>query len=369
MIVKDESRVIERCLASVKPLIDYWVIVDTGSSDKTIKIIQEFMKDIPGEIHERPWINFGHNRNEALQLAKGKGDYVLIIDADEVLAIDPSFTRPVLNKDFYHIITSYAGMEYARNQLINMKYDWKWVGVVHEVLVSSNAHNYATLEGVKNIVHTDGARSVDPEKYLKDARLLETALLENPSDTRTLFYLAQSYRDAGDHVKALENYEKRVQMGGWDQELFWAQFQVAILQEQLNYPEKTVVNSYYQAFYSRPSRIEPLYRLATYYRKRGNYFQGYLIANIAQSIPLSKDLLFVEKWMYEYGVPLELSICAYWIGKYEESHKLSVLLMNNENVPFNVRECAKTNMYLASTKMVGEYLGIPDKGELVAQNK
>ena len=72
MIVKDEKDVICRCLASVKPVIDYWVIVDTGSSDGTQEIIRAFMKEIPGELHERPWINFGHNRNEALELAKGK---------------------------------------------------------------------------------------------------------------------------------------------------------------------------------------------------------------------------------------------------------------------------------------------------------
>jgi cellulose synthase/poly-beta-1,6-N-acetylglucosamine synthase-like glycosyltransferase len=43
MIVKNESQVIEKCLASVKPLIDYWVIVDTGSTDKTQQIVKKCM--------------------------------------------------------------------------------------------------------------------------------------------------------------------------------------------------------------------------------------------------------------------------------------------------------------------------------------
>src|SRR2546428_69578 len=66
MIVKNESHVITRCLGSVLPLIDYWVIVDTGSDDGTQKIIKDFMqeKGVSGELHERPWINFSHNRNE-----------------------------------------------------------------------------------------------------------------------------------------------------------------------------------------------------------------------------------------------------------------------------------------------------------------
>ena len=69
MIVKNENRIIERCLESTKPLIDYWIIVDTGSTDGAQEIIKEFMKDIPGEFYERPWVNLEHNRNETLHLA------------------------------------------------------------------------------------------------------------------------------------------------------------------------------------------------------------------------------------------------------------------------------------------------------------
>src|ERR1700732_422892 len=58
MIVKDETRVIRRCLESVKPVIDYWVIVDTGSTDGTQAMIKDFMKDVPGELQERPWVDF-----------------------------------------------------------------------------------------------------------------------------------------------------------------------------------------------------------------------------------------------------------------------------------------------------------------------
>ena len=70
MIVKNEAHVIERCLASVLPVIDYWVIVDTGSTDGTQQKIQDFFdrNGIDGEMHNRPWIDFGHNRSEALEL-------------------------------------------------------------------------------------------------------------------------------------------------------------------------------------------------------------------------------------------------------------------------------------------------------------
>src|SRR5271154_3365703 len=102
MIVKNESHVIRRCLSSLKHLIDYWVIVDTGSTDGTQKTIEEYLYEIPGELHERPWVNFGHNRNEALDLARGKCDYILLMDADEQMRYEvPDYKFPLLEKDFY----------------------------------------------------------------------------------------------------------------------------------------------------------------------------------------------------------------------------------------------------------------------------
>jgi glycosyltransferase involved in cell wall biosynthesis len=85
MIVKNEEPVLERCLQSVRPLIDAWCIVDTGSTDGTRRVIQRVLGDLPGELHEHPWQDFAHNRTRALELARRLGDYVLVIDADEVL--------------------------------------------------------------------------------------------------------------------------------------------------------------------------------------------------------------------------------------------------------------------------------------------
>src|SRR4029077_16141857 len=121
MIVKNEKDVIIRCLESVLPLVEYWVIVDTGSTDGTQKIIKDFMKEkkVKGELFERPWKNFEHNRNEALGLAKGKADYVLFIDADEYLVFEKDFKRPVFDKDYYYINIKCGGMEFGKIMLIN----------------------------------------------------------------------------------------------------------------------------------------------------------------------------------------------------------------------------------------------------------
>ena len=351
MIVKNESAVICRCLASVKPIIDYWVIVDTGSNDNTQSIIKEFMKDIPGELHERPWVDFAHNRNQALELAKDKADYILFIDADEVLLFTPNFQLEDLDKDFYYITTEYSGTRYERLQLISNRLDWKWIGVLHETVCSPQAKTYSILKGVTNFVNTDGFRSKDPEKYKKDAKILETALKEDPTNKRYMFYLAQSYKDAEEHELALKNYEKRIAMGGWDQEVFYSMLQVGILQEALEKDPETVTKSYLQAYLYRPKRAEPLYRLANYHRRGENYAAGYVAAQHGLAVPLSDDILFVEHWMNDYGLLLELSICAYWTEKYTEAMLASKLLLANPSLPKYVRECVEKNLVWINSKL------------------
>jgi tetratricopeptide (TPR) repeat protein len=310
------------------------------------------MKDVPGELYERPWVNFGHNRNEALQLAKGKADYVLFIDADEVLIFDKDFKLPLLEKDFYYITTHFSGTAYARVQLINNALNWKWAGVLHEAVESSEARTNGVLLGVINDVHTDGARSQDPEKYQKDIKILENGLRDEPNNTRYVFYLAQSYKDAGDYENALKYFRKRIEMGGWDEELFWSMLQTGILEQTLHASSEDFLNIFTKVYHYRPTRLEPLYYMANYYRTKEKYALGYLIASVGAKIPMSRDLLFVQKWMYDYGVLLELSICAYWIGKYEECAQISHRLLAIPNLHQNIRDCVERNLALANSKMV-----------------
>lgn len=351
MIVKNESDVITRCLGSVKPIIDYWVIVDTGSTDGTQDLIKEFMKDVPGELYEKPWKNFEHNRNEALDYAKGKSDYILFIDADEVLTYEPDFKLPTLKENFYFMTTSYGGTEYARVQLIDNKLNWKWKGVLHEAVDAPERKTSGLIAGVKNVVHTDGARSKDPEKYQKDVKVLEEALAKEPTNTRYAFYLAQSYRDANDYQNALDMYQKVISMSYWNEEIYVSLFQIAQLKDQLKYPKEDVIAAYYKAFSYRPTRAEPLNRLAEFYRRDDRFAEGYVVAQAGLAIPPPKDLLFVEQWSYDYGLLLECSVCAYWMGKYQESYDLTQKMLDKKNLPQNVRELAERNLVFAKEKL------------------
>ena len=310
MIVRNESPVIERCLASVKDWIDYWVIVDTGSTDGTQQIVRKALEDVPGELHERPWVDFEHNRNEALHLAREKGDYLLFIDADEQLVFSEEFQGFDLKLDAYLIkIHQENQAVYWRFALINTALNWAWVGVIHEDIRCKEMKTYAFLEGVFNLsVSCEGWRGRDPQKYHKDAESLERALAKDPTNCRYVSFLALSYEAAGECEKALKVYQKRAQLGGRDdEEVFYALYRSGVMQERLKMEPHLVIRSYCKAYLHRPKRAEPLFRLASYYLSQGDALMSCLVAEFAAQIPLPEDRIYVEKWVYAEGLTACLS--------------------------------------------------------------
>ena len=236
MIVKNESPVIERCLGSLKHLIDYWVIVDTGSNDGTQEIIKSFLKDIPGELHERPWIDFAHNRNEALELANGKGDYLLFIDADDRLVFLENFTLPELEADLYSIPQREAYQNTYREHLVfflmKNQGEFKWAGKIHEYLraASSRPKDFRILQNVFNEYINDGNRSKDKNKSLKDILILKKTIEENPDSPREIFYLARTYYSIEDFDEALKYFKVRAEMGDDPMEVYDCLLYIAICQ-------------------------------------------------------------------------------------------------------------------------------------------
>src|SRR5579872_6232447 len=259
MIVKNESRVIRRCLDSVMPYIDYWVIVDTGSTDGTQDIIKEHLKNIPGELHEKPWKNFGENRTEAYALTKDKGEYILLMDADDTLEYEKDFQFSPLTHDAYNMWRGTKSYSYLRPQIIKANLPWKWVGVTHEYLACDHAYTSDTLEKVRYMSGDGGASSFDPKKFHKNIKLLKEGIKKEPNNVRYAFYLAESYRDAGQKGKALEWYQKRINMGGWDEEIFWSKLQIAQILKDLGLSNAIVIESLKDAHHFRPHRTEPIY--------------------------------------------------------------------------------------------------------------
>ena len=146
MIVRNEAHVLRELFESVAHLVQHWVIVDTGSTDGTQELVRGWFanKGIPGELFERPWRDFGHNRSEALQLADGRAHYVWMMDADDKLHGRLSLRN--LTHDAYALRYG-SDFTYWRKQLFRSGRGWRYVGVLHEYPHSDIARTEGQIEG------------------------------------------------------------------------------------------------------------------------------------------------------------------------------------------------------------------------------
>ncbi len=320
MIVKNESHVLARCLRSVLPLLDAWLIVDTGSTDNTQHLAREELQHLPGELIERPWIDFAHNRSEALTYAAGRADFLLVIDADEVLELSPSYCLPTLTADAYDFELLSGPVTYYKTQMVRSTLNWRYQGVVHEHIVTAGSTVRERLPGVRTLRIPDGARARDPLTYRKDALLLEAALLSEPENARHMFYLAQSYCDAGELDLATDRYGRRVAMGGWHEEVWSSLYQIARIREMRGLDWPATLTAYLSAFSFRPDRAEPLFRIGIYYQAKRDYPTAYLFLAQGVQIPFPEsDVLFVERDIYSFYLPLEFAVACFYVGRHAEA--------------------------------------------------
>ncbi|MDR3079547.1 MAG: glycosyltransferase [Streptomyces sp.] len=337
MIVKDEAAVIERCLASVRDLIDTWVISDTGSSDGTQDLIRKALDGIPGELVEEPWQDFGHNRTLNIQHAHGKADYLLLIDADIVVETDGAL--PPLSADAYML--RHAGdMEYRIKRLVRGDIRWRYEGVTHEYLTADQDHRVENLDALVIVHHADGGSRAD--KFTRDARLLSADLQRDPHNSRTVFYLAQTMRDLGETARSIELYERRATMGGWEEEIYYSLLQVGVLRAgQGDWP--TAMDTLLRAWEARPQRLEAIYELVSRLRLTGRHRTAHTLVQSGLDQPVPGDWLFVQPWVYEWGLLFEYSITAYWTGNHSASVAACDRLLAVDSLPDNYRQQTLVN--------------------------
>ncbi len=312
MIVRNETGNLPRCLAAVAAHVACWVIGDTGSTDGTQDYIRTFFaaRDIPGELHEFPFVNFEQARNEALQRAVRADlafDYLLLVDADMELVVEDTRFRSRLEAPCYDLLQR-SGLSYWNPRLVRRDAGARYRGVTHEYLETPTAGEQ--LHGVWFKDHASGANRKD--KVERDTRLLIEGLEREPENARYWFYLGQTHRDAGRIEEAAQAYAKRASMGGWAEETWYARLQLARCLGALN-DEGGFVRESLAAFAQRPQRAEPLHDLARFYRARGLNATGALFAEAGRALPWPKqERLFVEDFVYAAGLQQEQSITAFY---------------------------------------------------------
>jgi tetratricopeptide (TPR) repeat protein len=343
MIVKNESRVITRLLQSVVNYIDCYCICDTGSTDKTIEIIQDFFASqnppIPGRIIQEPFRDFGYNRTFALKACEAFDvKYILLLDADMIFQVNPKFTKEKLwatmKDDAYYIFQGSDTFYYKNVRIVKNRLGMSYWGVTHEYVRTPDGTKYSKYEKSDVFINDIGDGGCKSDKFIRDIALLKKGLEDEPNNDRYTFYLANSYRDAGQYDNAIAAYKKRIEIGGWFDEVWHSHYSIGRCYKNMG----DMANAIYwwmEAYNYFNNRIENLYEIIHHYRCNGKNhlaYGFYAMADHERKKNTHSDYLFLQKDVYDYKIDYELSIIGYYCNY--NNYDLMKTCMKVINYPF-----------------------------------
>jgi len=360
MIVKNESKIITRLFDSVVSIIDSYCICDTGSTDNTIDVIKEYFKDknIPGKIVIEPFKDFCYNRNFALNECLNMSDYILLLDADMILEIK-NFDKNILNTaDTFTILQGNENFYYQNVRILKNNGLFSYTGVTHEYInTPSNNITYSIEKNnlfIKDV--GDGGSKVD--KFERDIKLLLNGIKDEPNNVRYYFYLANSYHDSGRFGESINCYKKRIELGGWLEEIWFSYYRIGLCYKNMGKIENAIF-SWMEGYEIYPERLEGLYEILQYYRLSSKHKLGEIIYKLAKNI-LDKNLnrdnyLFLHNDIYTSKIYYEYSVIASYLGKNNINDEIIKILNNSKDESNNFNLLNNMKFYkdiIKSTKKI-----------------
>ena len=306
MIVKNEAKIVARALHAAMQVADCFCICDTGSTDDTIAVIQKTAAEnrYEGVIVQHEFVNFSVTRNVALREAQHMGDYILLLDADMVL-VQTNFDKSALCKAGYLVKQGNDNFAYSNVRLVKSTPLPEYVGATHEyVRIVGETEQLSTLAIVD---HGDGGCKAD--KFGRDIRLLQAELETAPNSDRTWFYLANSYFDTQRYAEAAAAYKSRIALKGWNEEIFYSMYKLAMCYKELG-EEELFVGTALNAWRFLPTRIESIYQLVKYYKEKQSPALAVALYKMVAGTPCPEGL-FVHVSVYKHELDFEYTLVAY----------------------------------------------------------
>lgn len=338
MIVKNEAHGIGSTLVTIRDHIDYWSILDTGSTDGTQDAIREILVNVPGTLHEEPFVDFSTSRNRILDLHGEKTQFTLMVDADDMLA-NASMLRGTLlmlaknNQDAYLVELRRDQLSYYLPLVLRTSAKWRYRYRVHEVCGPTVGEGYAVTKIPHvQLLQSRPAQSAEATaaRWERDLKFLREDYIANPRDARILFYLAQTYECLSRPVEALRVYDERIAVGGWEEETYEAKLRRAKILDALERrsrdpkivrdaeeirvaPTWAVVQAAYLDLYAeKPTRAEPLFSVAEHWYDAQVHPLAFLYAQRAAATKRPADGLFIDAHIYEYRAAALAAISGFY---------------------------------------------------------
>lgn len=372
MIVRDEAHGIARTLQSAKPWIDRWCILDTGSTDGTPEIVEQELEDLTGDLHRAPFADFATSRNHLLALARDEQErgyaehptpFLLLLDADDILEggetlrawltaeIDEARAEPEPDREAFFVRTRLGSTTFGSARVVRASavFDergigWHYEGAVHEVLVHpSGRAPTITIPGV-TIQHKRQPESEERTRarWERDARLLQAEVRLDPNNARARFYLARTYQALGKRGLARAEFESRIRLGGWREEVF-----LSILDRARCCDGGRQIAAFLDAAAFAPHRAEPLIELSNIYRNRGAHRLAFMFAREAHRLPMPDDVLFVDADAHGWAAADCVAISAWYCGEHEIGHAAAREALD-KCPPEHRERCARTLAFYES---------------------
>jgi len=344
LMIKNEEKILLRCLQALEGVVDYYCIADTGSTDSSVEIAKEFLKTHKGCINIDSWKDFGHNRTisfrkacDYLKSVDGcdlHTTYGLLLDADMVFI--PGRLRSItLRANGYKMIQKNGGLEYMNARLLRMDFPWKCTGVTHEYWDGSEVEELGTDICYIDDKNDGGSKH---DKFERDKRLLEEAVKDEPNNVRYMFYLAQTYSCLNMIPESIKWYKKRIAAGGWYEEIWYSYYSIGELYKRIGNIIK-FEQWMLRAFEYRRERAESIYKLAEHFRTIGQHYKAYHYVKLGIDIPYPyNDALFIEANVYNGLFHYEASILEFYVFKDKKAGLISSVkaLIKTPNMRENI---------------------------------
>lgn len=340
IMVKNAGPQFEDMLIQNMHLIDKWTILDTGSTDDTIDIINRVLTGKKkGELFQEPFINFRDSRNRLLELAGESCKYIIMLDDTYVIQGDlRAFLNEINGDQRATSFTLYIQSDdtiYGSNRIIKSNSGLKYVHKIHEVITDKDNINIVIP---KHNSFIDDKRFDYMEKRTQDRKQLDLKLLyeeveENPHDPRAYYYLAQTYNLLEDYEKSFFYFTKRAEFtnSGFVQELVDALFESArIANFKLNKPWPECEELYNKCYKVDESRPESLYFIGIHYYLENNFSKafGYFKKAFEIGFPLHCQYSLKPTLSYHFLPKFLCKIC-YELNEYDLGKQASELFLKN----------------------------------------
>ena len=352
LVVKNEEKIIRRCLDAAGPYIN-GLVVSCNGTDSTKDLVKAWAleRELPHFILTDPWKHFAHNRTRSAQFTKKfvkekfwplKQTYMLLLDADMVFRM-PGGEWPALIDFGYRLMQRGTdGLLWPNTRLCRLDHQWDSVSVTHEYWRPSPNPGRDPNNLDQRVVWIDdiGDGGSKGDKFERDIALLTQGLIDEPNNERYWFYLAESLFNSGKHAESIPKYEKRRTLGGYHEEVWYSLYKIG--QAHLSTGALDLgTHALLQAFQEKPRRAEPLVKLAEHFRKRGQNHLALMMARYVRDMPVPDDGLFVESQMYSQGLE-EIAICGYYTDNHDEGRLAGEELLSRRYVPHHrVENAAK----------------------------